>query len=75
MNTVNVENTITNFNIEAEFYGEIENFISAKKTAETTKEVEEKSVKLIEETIRIENNTVDEDTTTSIASDSSDTGQ
>ncbi len=77
LNTVNVENTITNFNIEAEFFGEIESFMSVKKSeiAYTIEEEEKNVEKLAEEAGHVESNTVDEDTTTSIVSDSSDTGQ
>lgn len=80
MNTVNVENTINNFNIEAEFFGEIENFIGLKKQeAENgAKEKEEEEMneqnKLVKEVAPVETNIVDDDTTTSIVSDSSDTG-
>lgn len=78
MNTVNVENTINNFNIEAEFFGEIENFIGLKKQEAENgvkeEEEEKKENKLVKEVASVETNAVGDDTATSIVSDSSDTG-
>ena len=66
---VNIENTITNFNIESEFTSEIETYLNKKTESDAinTYEIEDTPEELPTEN-------VEEDTTASILSDSSDNG-